>query len=172
MNSFILSIPIIFIRYIVLGIISKEALGIAGFFPPTKGKEQVAYYVYQITTLFLLVYLFFLEIKLDTTLNYIGLVLFILGTILYLKSTIDFAKPQKMGINKNGLYKWSRNPMYLAFFIYFLGCTLLIDSWSYFIILIVLQISVHFLIISEERWCIKKFGEEYKKYMKKVKRYI
>jgi len=29
-----------------------------------------------------------------------------------------------------------------------------------------------FLIMSEERWCIMEFGEEYIKYMNKVRRYI
>lgn len=172
MNSFILVIPITFIRYILMRVISKEALIRAGFFPPTEGKEQVAFYIYQITTLFLLIYLFFSEINFNTVLNYVGLIVYIIGTILYIKSIIDFAKPQENGINENGFYNYSRNPMYIAFFLYFLGCSLLISSWVYFTILIIFQISVHFLILSEERWCIKEFGEEYKKYMKKVRRYI
>ena len=172
MNSFILVIPIIFIRYILMRIISKEALKRAGFFPPTEGKEQVAFYIYQITTLFLLIYLFFSEIKFNTVFNYVGLIVYIIGTILYIKSIIDYSKPQKNGINKNGFYNYSRNPMYIAFFLYFLGCSFLIGSWVYFTVLIIFQISVHFLILSEERWCIKEFGEEYKKYMKSVRRYI
>ena len=81
MNSFILVIPIIFIRYILMRIISKEALKRAGFFPPTEGKEQVAFYIYQITTLFLLIYLFFSEIKFNTVFNYVGLIVYIIGTI-------------------------------------------------------------------------------------------
>jgi len=172
MNSFILVIPIIFIRYVLMKLISEEAIGRAGFFPPVEGKEQVAFYVYQSTTLFLLIYLFFSKIKLNTISNYTGLILFIIGMILYIKSIIDFSKPQESGINKNGLYKYSRNPMYVAFFLYFLGCSLLINSLFYFIILLIFQISVHYLILSEERWCIKSFGEEYKKYMKNVRRYI
>ena len=128
--------------------------------------------MYEITTLVLLIYLFFSEIKLNTVLNYVGLIVYIIGMILYIQSIIDFSKPQESGMNKNGLYKYSRNPMYVAFFIYFLGCSLLINSFFHLIILIILQISVHFLILSEERWCIKEFGEEYKEYMKKVRRYV
>ncbi|PKM49717.1 MAG: phospholipid methyltransferase [Firmicutes bacterium HGW-Firmicutes-7] len=172
MNSFILVIPIIFIRYILMKIISKEALERAGFFPPTEGKEQLASYVYQITTLVLLIYLFFSTIKFNTLSNYMGLIVYIIGTILYIKSIIDYSKPNESGINKNGLYNYSRNPMYIAFFLYFLGCSLLIDSWGYLIVLLLFQVSVHYLIISEERWCIEKFGEEYKTYMKRVRRYI
>ena len=172
MNSFILVIPIIFIRYILMRIINKEAMERAGFFPPREGKEQVAFYVYQITILILLIYLLFSEIKFNRMLNYVGLIVFIVGTVLYIKSIIDFSKPQDSGVNKNGLYKYSRNPMYVAFFLYFLGCSFLINSLFYLVILLIFQISVHYLILSEERWCIKEFGEEYKKYMKKVRRYI
>jgi protein-S-isoprenylcysteine O-methyltransferase Ste14 len=155
-----------------MGFISKNALKRAGFFPPTEGKEQVALYINQLTTLILLIYLFFAEIKFNTILNFFGLLAFLLGTILYLKSTVDFARPDNSGISKKGLYKYSRNPMYVAFFLYFLGCSLLINSWFYYIILIIYQISVHYLILSEERWCVDKFGKEYKAYMKKVRRYI
>lgn len=35
-----------------------------------------------------------------------------------------------------------------------------------------MKISAHWIILAEERWCIKKFGEEYKNYMNKVRRYI
>lgn len=69
-------------------------------------------------------------------------------------------------------YRISRNPMYVACFIYFLGCVLLTQSLILLAILIVFQISAHWIIRSEERWCIKKFGEEYKSYMSEVRRYI
>jgi protein-S-isoprenylcysteine O-methyltransferase Ste14 len=87
-------------------------------------------------------------------------------------SVSNFAKPAKNGINLKGLYRISRNPMYLAYFIYFLGCVLLTRSLVLLALLIVFQISAHWIILSEERWCIEKFGEEYLNYMKKVRRYI
>lgn len=172
MNAIILIIPIIFLRYPFMGGISKEALHRAGFFPQTKGKEHAAYYIYQITTIFLLFYLGFENIQLKTTYNYIGLVLFIIGGLLYMKSIIDFSKPAKNGINLKGLYQYSRNPMYVSFFLYFLGCSLLIESIFYFIVLIIFQLSVHFLILSEERWCCKNFGQAYEKYIGRVRRYF
>ncbi len=36
----------------------------------------------------------------------------------------------------------------------------------------VYQISTHSIIISEERWCLEKFGNEYKEYMARVGRYF
>jgi len=172
LNGFILVLPIIFIRYGLPSILNKGVVRRIAFFPPTEGKEKVAYWVYQITTLSLIVILIFIKTNLDDILNYIGLGIYIVGMILYIISIVQFAKPNQNGLNVNGLYKISRNPMYVAFFLYFLGCSMLTDSWPLLFILIVFQITVHYLILSEERWCKKEFMEEYKDYMNKVRRYI
>ncbi|WP_436416701.1 methyltransferase family protein, partial [Petrimonas sp.] len=74
--------------------------------------------------------------------------------------------------DKAGLYRYSRNPMYVSFFIYFLGICLLVESWWYAAILMLFQLSVHYLILAEERWCIQQFGDDYKQYMKEVRRYV
>jgi len=172
LNGFILVLPIIFIRYGIVSILGKEASKRTTFFPPTEGKEKLAYWVYQITMLLLMIVSFFEESKLNDIISFIGLGIYVIGTILYTISIVQFARPNKNGLNTNKLYKISRNPMYVAFFLYFLGCSMLLNSWLFLSILVIFQISVHYLVLSEERWCIKEFGEDYKNYMKKVRRYI
>lgn len=172
MNAFLTVIPIILIRYGLLIMINKEALKRASLFAPLIEREKVAFWVYQITTALILLYLLLLKIKTDSAWFYIGLIIYSLGIILYVVSIINYARPKKNGINLNGLYRVSRNPMYVAYFIYFLGCVLLTRSWVLLLLLISFQISVHWIILSEERWCIREFGEEYIKYMNKVRRYI
>jgi protein-S-isoprenylcysteine O-methyltransferase Ste14 len=49
---------------------------------------------------------------------------------------------------------------------------LLTQSILLFATLVIFQISAHWIIQSEERWCVQEFGEEYIEYMKKVRRYI
>lgn len=172
MNAFFTVIPIILIRYGLLSILSKEALKRASLFAPVRGREKVAYWVYQISTVLMLLYLLLLKIRVDSDWFYIGIIIYSLGIILYVVSMINYSKPKINGINLNGLYRVSRNPMYIAYFIYFLGCVFLTQSWILLVLLICFQISAHWIILSEERWCIKKFGEEYIKYMNKVRRYI
>ena len=172
MNGFLLLIPFILIRFGLLNILSKEGLKRAAYFAPLIGKEKAAYWFYQISNILIFVYIFFLEITTDPYLFYAGFVTYGLGVLLCLASVSDFAKPAENGINLKGLYRISRNPMYVAYFIYFLGCVLLTQSLLLLAILIIFQISAHWIILSEERWCIKKFGEEYKNYMNEVRRYI
>ena len=172
MNGFLLLIPFILIRFGLLNILNKEGLKRAAFFAPLIGKEKAAYWFYQISNILIFVYIFFLKITTDSYWFYAGLGTYGLGVLLCLVSVINFAKPAENGINLKGLYRISRNPMYVAYFIYFLGCVLFTQSLLLFAILMVFQLSAHWIIRSEERWCIKKFGDEYKNYMNKVRRYI
>lgn len=172
MNGFLLLIPLILIRFGLLSILNKEGLKRAAFFAPLIGREKIAYCFYQISNILIFVYLFFLKIKTDPYLYYVGLATYGSGVLLCLASVSNFAKPAENGINLKGLYRISRNPMYVAYFIYFLGCVLLTKSLILLAILLIFQISSHWIILSEERWCIKKFGKEYKNYMNKVRRYI
>ncbi|MFT4147072.1 MAG: isoprenylcysteine carboxylmethyltransferase family protein [Mobilitalea sp.] len=172
MNAFLAVIPLILIRFGLLGLLDKESLKRAAFFAPVIGDEKMAYLIYQISNLLLFIYLCFLKITFNSDWFTIGLGVYGLGILLCIVSVSNFAKPAANGINLRGLYRFSRNPIYVAYFIYFLGCVLLTQSLILLAILLVFQISAHWIIRSEERWCIEQFGEEYINYMNKVRRYI
>jgi protein-S-isoprenylcysteine O-methyltransferase Ste14 len=172
LTGLILTVPILLARFILLSIINPEAVQRAAYFPPVRGIERPAYLVNIITTILLLVTPFFLKIYIHGFIPVTGMIMFVSGLVLYSVTIIQFARPDKKGINMKGLYRFSRNPMYIAFFIYFLGCSLMTRSLILLIVLIVFQSSVHYMIMSEERWCINRFGEDYKEYMSKVRRYI
>jgi len=171
-KAFLLLIPFILIRFGLLSILNKEGLNRAAFFAPLIGRERIAYWVYQISNMLFFGCLFFIKISTNSFWFYTGLATYVLGVLLCLASVLNFAKPAENGINLKGLYRISRNPMYVSYFIYFLSCALLTQSLLLLVILTVFQVSAHWIILSEERWCIKKFGEEYKNYMNKVGRYI
>jgi len=172
MNAFLLVIPFILIRFVLLSILDKGSLKRAAFFAPLIGKEKVAYWFYQVSNILFFIYLCFLKIKLSPDWLYVGLIIYGLGIVLCIMSVFSFARPADNDINMKGIYRISRNPMYVAYFICFLGCVVLTQSFILLIILLFFQISAHWIILSEERWCIKKFGEEYIGYMNKVRRYF
>ena len=171
-NAFLLVIPVILIRYLLLKAISEDAYQRAAYFPPLEGKERYAYHIYQATTIFMLIFTIFLRIQSDSMVNIVGFISFILGTFLYIISMYSFARPQSDGLNNKGLYRFSRNPMYVAFFLYFLGIALITESILYLIVVIIFQISVHYIILSEERACLSEFGTAYEEYMNEVNRYL
>lgn len=173
MLAVFLLIPFLLIRFPLLSHFGKNALSRAAYFAPVQGKEKVAYVIYQLSNLALFITSFLLEIKFDfSVFFYAGLAIYLLGLTLCAISMRDFARPDANGMNTKGLYRYSRNPMYVAYFVCFLGMALLTKSLTFFIILIIFQLSGHWIIRSEERWCLTQFDQAYRDYMRKVRRYL
>jgi len=172
LTGLLVVLPILLTRYLLTSVLNKETVRRAAFFPPTQGLEKPAYVVNIVTTLLLLVVPFFLRINLYGLMGITGLGISLVSLVLYGISIIHFARPDAGGINRTGLYTVSRNPMYVAFFLYFLGACMMTRSWLQLAVLTVFQISVHFMILAEERWCKETFGEAYLAYMKTVRRYL
>ncbi len=172
MNAFLLMIPLFLIRFGLLGLLNRAALARAAHFAPREGREQTAYLVYQLSNALLIVYPLFLRIRTGSPWFWPGLVLYLLGMAVLAAATAAFARPGETGLNTAGLYRLSRNPMYVGYFVYFLGCAALARSWVLLLALLVFQVSAHWIILSEERWCLQRFGGEYAAYMARVRRYL
>lgn len=173
MNGILLLVPFLLIRFALLSAINKKAISRAAYFAPVRGKEKIAYYIYQISNAGIFVYLLFLAVKADFSWKfYTGLAFYLLGFCLCTITIVNFSSPDDRGLNTNGIYKFSRNPMYVAYFIWFLSMAMLTQSLILFGLVCVFQISAHWIILAEERWCLEEFGVVYKQYMKRVRRYI
>ncbi|GAA4349782.1 methyltransferase family protein [Kangiella taiwanensis] len=110
------------------------------------------------------------------SITFIGCCIVFLGVWGFGKAgtTVDPRAPDKSEkLVVSGIYRFSRNPMYLVFL-------LLLCSWSLklgsalgllFLPLFALYMN-RFQIIPEERWMHNKFGESYQKYKSQVRRWI
>lgn len=173
MNGVLLLIPFFLVRFLLLYFYDKESVQRAAHFAPVQGKEKIAYCTYQISNIALFMYLILLKVEYDFSWRFLlGLVFYLAGLGLCAISIVDFSSPDAAGMNTNGIYQFSRNPMYIAYFLCFIGMALLTHSFVLFAIVIAFQISAHWIILSEERECKERFGEAYIEYMKKVRRYI
>jgi len=110
-----------------------------------------------------------------------GLVFFILGLFVFLISMGPFFKrkqnPDPLAptaeIYQDGLYAFSRNPMYVSFNLITISLSLLLDNfWILILLLPTLIIMTYGVILHEEAYLEDKFGEEYKNYKKKVRRWL
>ena len=165
--------PFFLIRFTLLFLLDKTAVRRAAHFAPMETSEKPSYWLYQLSNAAIFICMFFLQVKFAPRYLFIaGVIIYLAGNLLLVISMFNFAHPSANGINLKGLYRVSRNPMYIAYFVYFLGCALLTQSLILFALVLVFQVSSHQIILAEERWCIKSFGEEYLQYMKKTKRYI
>lgn len=172
MNGFVLLLPLLLIRYGMLFVLNRRAMERVAFFPPMVGFEKTAYGLYQLATALIFVYACFLHVQTNSLWFFSGMAVYIAGILIFALSTVHFAYPSGSGVNCKGLYRLSRNPMYIGYFVYFLGCVLLTQSILLLLLVLVFQLSCHWIILSEERWCQKELGEAYTQYMKKVRRYL
>lgn len=113
--------------------------------------------------------------------RYIGATLVVLGAAILVAAVSGFRRagtnpePWKptTAIVATGLYRYTRNPMYLAMAMIHAGIALMCDSPAALlalpIALIVIQSQV---IVREERYLEAKFGEGYRHYKARVRRWL
>ena len=74
---------------------------------------------------------------------------------------------------QDGPFRFTRNPMYLSLGISYAGLALIMDSLWSLLLLIPVVLAVNFYVIArEERYLTREFGDEYRSYMAKVRRWI
>jgi protein-S-isoprenylcysteine O-methyltransferase Ste14 len=119
-------------------------------------------------------------IRYDFSYNtYIALFTGTVGLFFFVISSINLGRSNRHGLpsentilKTQGLYKISRNPMYLGFNL------LTISAMIYMLNLIIVLLGVysiviyHLIIIGEEGFLEKRFGIDYSNYKKTVRRYI
>lgn len=72
-----------------------------------------------------------------------------------------------------GLYRYSRNPLYIALSLIYAGLALALDSaWILALLVAVLAVVRYGVIAREERYLERKFGEEYLGYKRSVRRWL
>lgn len=106
-------------------------------------------------------------------------ILFGIGLLISILSIVNLGSSTTLGIPKketvfktNGLYKISRNPMYLGFNIIALSAVL--HTLNIFILLLFLYSAIiyHLIILKEEQFLKDRFKGKYTSYLKTVRRYL
>ncbi len=105
-----------------------------------------------------------------------GLLVDLWSLYLFVKSKTTF-HPLKLEetstIVTTGMYRISRNPMYLGMLLLLIGLAILLGSLSPFLILPLFVLVInHQQIRHEEAMLLDKFGQEYQEYKMKVRRWI
>ena len=105
--------------------------------------------------------------------------LFTLGLIFSIVSILNIGSSIRLGLpnedtvlKSNGIYRISRNPMYVGFG--FFTISSMLYSMNYIIIALGLfsLIVYHLIIKSEEKFLLSRFGNNYEIYKKNVRRYL
>ena len=119
----------------------------------------------------------------NVILNVLSILLIIVGPLTLISAARSF-KAQQTTINPinidkatslvvSGVFKYSRNPMYLGLVLLTIAATIFFGTWLGIVIVVAFIFLLNFLqIIPEEEALLDIFGEEYVEYKKKVRRWI
>lgn len=90
------------------------------------------------------------------------------------KTTVNPLRPDSTAaLVVSGIYKYSRNPMYLGFLVTLLGWALFLSNALAFLLLPAFVLYMNrFQICPEERALISLFGEDYEEYYTRVRRWL
>lgn len=153
--------------------LKKDCPGVIGFPPLLYAGTLLAGFLVQ----------FFFPIHLSTwhPLRWIGGTLAALSAVLAkwgesrMRRAGTNVKPSQptTAIVQDGPFRFSRNPLYLALTILYLGVCLMFNAlWPLILILPLLVVVQCGIIYREERYLEAKFGDEYRNYRKRVRRWL
>jgi len=118
------------------------------------------------------IYSIFLPLKLGTAWFYVGLPITLIGFIAGVIVILNWATSPRGEPVTNGLYRYSRHPMYVTAFVFFLGVSIATASWVFLLFNILLIASSFYFAPLEEQSCLEKYGDAYREYMDRTPKYI
>jgi protein-S-isoprenylcysteine O-methyltransferase Ste14 len=112
--------------------------------------------------------------------RYLGAILSVAGIITLIVAMATLGDSWRGGIDykqktvliTTGIYKYSRNPGFVGFDLFFIGMALLFSNIVNILISCILLFLLHLQILEEEKFLSKVFGKEYTGYQKKTRRYF
>ena len=90
------------------------------------------------------------------------------------KTTVNPLKPDAASaLVVRGIYRWTRNPMYLAMLLVLVAWACIVANWAALAILPLFVIYLNrFQIVPEERALHARFGAQFENYRRKVRRWL
>ena len=120
------------------------------------------------------------EIFHSTIIPWVGVLLCLAGLGLLLWSLVSFGRSFRIGIDTEqpdrliteGVFAFSRNPIYTAFACILLGQFLVFPNWLLLVFLLGGVWLFHRQVLREEAYLKEHYGEEYLQYCRRVRRYV
>jgi protein-S-isoprenylcysteine O-methyltransferase Ste14 len=111
---------------------------------------------------------------------WIGVALCVAGLLLFLSSLVSFGRSFRIGIDAerpdslitDGIFGFSRNPIYVAFAIILIGEFMIFPNWLTLIDLGAATWLFHRQVLREEDYLRGHYGAAYEEYCQRVRRYL
>jgi protein-S-isoprenylcysteine O-methyltransferase Ste14 len=168
---------LVFLTYIPGQLINKEAMNKVNEGWASAHLPRIHIILANLTHIIIIpltiVYSIFLPLKLGTVWFYAGLPICLLGLVMNLMAGINIATtPLDKEPTTKGAYRFSRNPAYFGGFLLYVGIGIVCSSWIFILFALAWIIMWHIVLPSEERTCLKKYGDAYRDFMNQTPRWV
>jgi protein-S-isoprenylcysteine O-methyltransferase Ste14 len=111
----------------------------------------------------------------------VGAILIVAGITIFIMAVRGSSKAQTplptnqpvRALVTTGIFNWSRNPVYLAFFLSYVGIGLLVRSSWILLLVVPLAMIIRFGVVArEEDYLKREFGDDYRQYRSRVRRWL
>jgi protein-S-isoprenylcysteine O-methyltransferase Ste14 len=120
----------------------------------------------------LFILLIFTPLKIGSNIFILGIVIYALGLTGFIVALFNFKNTPHDQPATGGLYRISRNPQQVMFFITFIGVCFAVGSWLALLVQMASSLFLHTRILAEEKACLEHYGDSFREYMKSVPRYF
>ena len=134
--------------------------------------EKIILYSSKAIFIPILIYSFFVPLKLGEMWFYIGLPITLIGLIAGIIVLMNWAATPPDEPVTGGLYRFSRHPGYVSSFIMYIGLGVACASWIFILFAFVLTIGSFAFTDAEEQITLKLYGDTYREYINRTPRYI
>lgn len=131
------------------------------------------------TVFFFAIYFFYRNLLLEE-LSHLGWILLLLSVYFAIVPVYAFRKKAEVSKGKSyihtkaivdtGVFSVVRHPQYLSMLLVTLGLILIVQHWLIFIFSVASMILIYIGILKQDKILVRKFGDDYKRYMQKVPR--
>jgi protein-S-isoprenylcysteine O-methyltransferase Ste14 len=170
-NAWILVIPMLIILFSEMRATASRESGKARDFQLTKKENRIIYAIF-LGMVVSWVYAVFLPLQLGTIWLYSGLIICLFGMVFTIIAILNFATSPKDKVVTTGLYHFTRNPTYIGMILMQIGLGIACTSWLFLLLTVALMILLNADLSAEERYCLYRFGDDYRKYKKSTPRWI
>lgn len=120
----------------------------------------------------IIIYSVFVPIKFNSIYFYLGIIIYSCGIISSVYAMYTFSKADLSRPVTNGIYKYSRHPMQVMYYLSWIGLGLISGTWVIIIYAVIFPFLTIPSLIAQEEDCIEKYGEEYLEYIKRTPRFL
>jgi len=151
---------------------AKERVKRAQSMPFGKTEKMIYLSTHAVIMPLTVIYSIFLPLKIGTVWLYVGLPIFALALVISVLTTHRFAiTPLNEPVTK-GIYRITRQPIYLSGFLLYIGIGVACASWVIMLCGVLWIVLLRIVVPAEERSCLEKYGDTYREYINRTPRWI